>query len=187
MSASDTHAQIIAAARELFAQRTFDSVTIRDIACAVNLSPAMVMKCGGSKEQLFAEAMEFAREEFPADISRDRIGETLVRRIVERRAQGVPEPLVRAVFIGTTKPDAADKARRFIQEQVNGVRRMLGCGAGAKATAELIVCALYGLGSGMATLHIAAPDRLGAERIVTEYGALVQRLVDQHLGAGIEP
>ncbi len=185
MSAANTRAQIIDAARELFAQRTFDSVTIRDVACAVNLSPAMVMKCVGSKEQLFSEAMTFAREEFPDDTPLDQIGETLVRRIVERRVNGAPEPLVRAVFIGTTKPDAAGSAHEFIQEQVHGVRRMLGCGAGSKATAELIVCALYGLGSGMATLHLAAPDRLGSERIITEYGALVQRLVDQHLSADV--
>jgi len=183
MSATDTRTQIIAAARTLFAERTFDSVTIRDIACAVGLSPAMVMKCGGSKDQLFAEAMTFARDELPADVPRDRLGETLVRRIVERRVEGAAEPLVRAVFIGTTKPDAAGEAQQFIQEQVAAVRRMLGCGAGSKATAELVVCALYGLGSGMTNLHIAAPDRLGAERIIKEYGALVQGLIDQQTAA----
>ena len=103
MSAARTREQIIAAARELFAERTFDSVTIRDIACAVNLSPAMVMKCGGSKQQLFAEAMTFTREKLPTDVPLGEIGETLVRRIVERRVSGSVEPIVRTAFIGMRK------------------------------------------------------------------------------------
>lgn len=44
---------LLAAAGELFAEHSYGQVTIRDIAVHAGLSPAMVMKCSGSKRELF--------------------------------------------------------------------------------------------------------------------------------------
>ncbi|NIQ52267.1 MAG: helix-turn-helix transcriptional regulator, partial [Gemmatimonadetes bacterium] len=57
---------ILTAAAELFAERGFDQVTIRDIATRANLSPAMVMKCGGSKKQLFYRTARITPPPLPA-------------------------------------------------------------------------------------------------------------------------
>lgn len=51
-----TEGAILAAARELFAERGFERTTIRAVAAAAGIDPAMVMQHFGSKDGLFAAA-----------------------------------------------------------------------------------------------------------------------------------
>src|SRR3989475_12594940 len=54
-----TKAAILAAAREHFAAYGYERATIRAIAAAAGIDPAMVMRYFGNKERLFAAAAEF--------------------------------------------------------------------------------------------------------------------------------
>ena len=54
-----TKAAILAAAREQFAASGYQAATIRAIAAAAGIDPAMVMRYFGNKEGLFAAAAEF--------------------------------------------------------------------------------------------------------------------------------
>ena len=54
-----TRAAILAAAREQFAAGGYQAATIRAIAAAAGIDPAMVMRYYGNKEGLFAAAAEF--------------------------------------------------------------------------------------------------------------------------------
>ena len=54
-----TKAAILAAAREQFAASGYQAATIRAIAAAAAIDPAMVMRYFGNKEALFAAAAEF--------------------------------------------------------------------------------------------------------------------------------
>ena len=76
-----TEACILQEARRLFAEEGFDRATIRAVAKRTGVDPALVMQYFGSKEELFAAAMEGAhgdgsartatREEIPAAAVRD--------------------------------------------------------------------------------------------------------------------
>ncbi|MEL4356699.1 MULTISPECIES: TetR/AcrR family transcriptional regulator [unclassified Luteococcus] len=81
----DTREVILAAARELFAERDFSKVSVRAIAAAAGVDPAMINHWFGSKEGLFQEALEI-----PAEVPA-RIAELLSEADDER----LPERLVR--------------------------------------------------------------------------------------------
>src|SRR3954462_8669572 len=54
-----TKSAILAAAREQFAASGYQAATIRAIATAADIDPAMVMRYFGNKEKLFAAAAAF--------------------------------------------------------------------------------------------------------------------------------
>ncbi len=53
-----TRDEILDAARDCFAERGFDRATIRDIAARARVDPALVLHYFGSKDKLFAAALE---------------------------------------------------------------------------------------------------------------------------------
>ena len=83
----DTRQAILAAAREAFAERGFDSTSIRAIATAAGVDPALVHHYFGTKDQLFLDAMQVPFD--PGSIlstvlarGRDGAGERLVRTML---------------------------------------------------------------------------------------------------------
>ncbi|NLU77536.1 TetR family transcriptional regulator [Micromonospora sp. HNM0581] len=79
-----TRDTILDAARSVFAERGFDASTIRTIAAAAGVDPALVHHYFGTKEQLFLAAMRFPvnpGELLPTVLAGDRaaLGERLVR------------------------------------------------------------------------------------------------------------
>jgi AcrR family transcriptional regulator len=56
--ASDTRERILTSARELFAQNGIDKTSIRAVAAAAGVDPALVHHYYGTKEQLFAAAID---------------------------------------------------------------------------------------------------------------------------------
>ena len=80
-----TKAAILAAAREHFAAYGFERATIRAIAAAAGIDPAMVMRHFGNKERLFAAAAEFnLRLPDLAAVPRETIGSVLVGYFLDR-------------------------------------------------------------------------------------------------------
>ena len=80
-----TKAAILAAAREHFAAYGFERATIRAIAAAAGIDPAMVMRHFGNKEKLFAAAAEFNLRlpDLPA-VPRGTVGAVLVGHFLDR-------------------------------------------------------------------------------------------------------
>jgi AcrR family transcriptional regulator len=83
----DTREAILTAAREAFADRGFDGASIRGIATAAAVDPALVHHYFGAKEQLFLESMRVPVDP-GAELSRalsagpDGVGERLVRTLL---------------------------------------------------------------------------------------------------------
>ncbi len=61
-NAAQTRADILAAARRRFAAEGYDRTTLRAIATDVGVDAALVIRCFGSKQDLFATATEFTIE-----------------------------------------------------------------------------------------------------------------------------
>ena len=84
---SDTRAAVLAAAREEFATRGYDGATIRGIATAADVDPALVHHYFGTKDKVFAAALELPFN--PGEI---------FARVLVGGIDGVGERLLRAVF-----------------------------------------------------------------------------------------
>ena len=111
---------MLAAAREEFAAKGYDGATVRGIAARAGVDPALVHHYFGSKEGLFASAMQFPIE--PAKLvpeilggGVDQAGERLVRTML--RIWGSPEtqgPMLAVVRSALTHDAAAAMLRQFL-------------------------------------------------------------------------
>src|SRR3954471_3796844 len=97
--ASGTREAIAEAARRCFGEAGYDRASIRAVAEAAGVDPALVMHYFGSKQELFVSVMALPFE--PADVlpalaRGDRAGERLARFIVDT----LEDPHGRAVMTG---------------------------------------------------------------------------------------
>jgi AcrR family transcriptional regulator len=119
---------ILAAAREQFRERGYDSATIRGIAAGAGVDPALVHHYFGSKEDLFAAALQLPtspREALEGVLAGDPdgLGERLVRRFLElwaADAGGIGDTIVGLLRSATTHADAARMVREFVSREALG-------------------------------------------------------------------
>lgn len=186
---SDTRQHVLQTARQLFGERGYGAVTIREIAAAAGLSPAMVMKVGGSKEQLHAEATPLEPEPLPRDVPLEGLGEILVARMLTRRAEDAAEPWLRAIYLIVDAPDPATARRDFRERFLNRFENADGAEHGSnvdpdawaqtRRQADQLACLMVGLAAGVRTLRLLDPATTDTTALVTEYGALVQQVLDR--------
>jgi AcrR family transcriptional regulator len=120
----DTRNVILATARRMFADTGYDKTSVRDVASAADVDPAMIRHYFGSKAELFRATMGWPFE--PDDLadrilggSRREIGERLTR--VFFGAWERPEsraPLLAILRGAATHAESANLVRQFIQGQV---------------------------------------------------------------------
>lgn len=118
----------MAAAREQFRERGYESATIRGIAAGAGVDPALVHHYFGSKEDLFAAAMQLAvrpREALEGVLNGgpDGLGERLVRRFLELWAAdggGIGDTLVGLLRSASTHDDSARMVREFVSREALG-------------------------------------------------------------------
>ncbi|WP_324275955.1 TetR family transcriptional regulator [Blastococcus brunescens] len=125
----DTRDAVLAAARQAFAERGFDGATIRGIASAAGVDPALVHHYFGSKDKLFLAAIEAPAN--PADLlpevlagGRDDLGRNVVRLLL-RVWDGPMQPAALALVRSAITNDwSAKLLREFLVTQV--LRRVVG-------------------------------------------------------------
>jgi AcrR family transcriptional regulator len=169
-----SRAAVLAAAAELFAHRGYRDVTIRDIAVHAELSPSMVMKCGGSKRQLFIESATITPSPLP-DVPVAELGTALVRQLLERMSTGDFEPLNRALVLRVTAPDPSSVRDQFVRGYLQPLTDRLGGDRDAALRAELAVAALMGLGASLRIFEVPT-SRSATGEVERRYGATVQAL-----------
>lgn len=189
---SDTRGQVLQAARRLFGERGYAAVTIREIAAASGVSPAMVMKVGGSKEQLHADATPLEPEPLARDVPLDGLGELLVRRMLTRRDDDSAEPWLRALYLIQDAPDPVVARREF---RARFLSRFEAADLSPDAARHLrrhtdqLACLMVGLAAGTRTLQLLDPETTQLGAVVEEYGGLVQQVLDriEATGAPADP
>jgi len=123
---STTREQVLAAARELFQHQGYDATSIRQVARAAGVDPALVHYHFGTKADLFAAAVEYPVN--PADVVAqllaeegvDTLGERLLRLFLRLWDERGASPLFALIRSASDHEQAAAGLREFISREVVG-------------------------------------------------------------------
>jgi AcrR family transcriptional regulator len=171
----DVHEAVFRAARELFAREGFSQVTIRAIAARAGVSPALVMKVGGSKREIFNRTATIKPPSLP-DAPVNELGTALVADLIKRHRRGDLEHLGRAVALKLNAPDPEAVRAQFHAGYVEALAQVLD-GSQQQLRAELAVASLVGLAT---MLRFFEPVAMTADldAVEAQYGPFVQHLLD---------
>ncbi|HJX42507.1 MAG TPA: TetR family transcriptional regulator [Geodermatophilus sp.] len=176
-----TEAAILGAARGLFAEIGFERATIRAVAAAAGVDPALVMQYFGSKENLFTEATRWAHDQVSVlDVPRAQMPAAALADLFETfEGAGGREGAVALMRSCLTHPEANRTLRDDVMCSVAaGVADRIG-GEDAELRAGLLAACVMGLGLSRYLLQI--PAVAGASR------ADIERLLEPALRALIDP
>jgi AcrR family transcriptional regulator len=182
-------ARILAEARASFAEHGYSGTTVRAVARAADVDPALVFHYYGSKENLldvattppqsFLDQIVIAWQTPPAEL-----GEQLVRQMLRNWQNPEHEPILRAVMqIAGNEPAIREKLRQIIQ------RSMMGPSAQALSENEralrsgLIAAQLMGLAFMRFVWKIEPLASLDDDAIVAAIAPSIQRYLDSDVYA----
>jgi AcrR family transcriptional regulator len=122
---ADTRAQLLAAARAVFAERGYEGATVRLIAERAGVDPAMVNHWFGGKESLFTATMDLPvdlaailSEVLPGDPQQ--LGERVVRTFLTVWDAEGGGPLASLIQSVASHDAAAEMLRQFVSEVLVG-------------------------------------------------------------------
>ena len=187
---SGTREAILAAARDAFAELGFDRATIRGIAAAAGVDPALVLHYFGSKEQLFGDALQIPVK--PGEVLRqvmgqrvDDMGATLVRTFLEAwEPEESRSPLVAMVRSAMTNETALALVRDYLGRRVFGPITQALAAPDAELRATLVGSQFIGLAMMRYIAHIEPLASASVEQLVTAIGPTMQRYLSGDLGPG---
>jgi AcrR family transcriptional regulator len=173
MKSQRTKDAILATARDQFARSGYERTTVRAIAAAAEIDPAMVIRYFGSKENLFALASEFELE-LPdlSAVQRDRVGEALIEHfLVLWEGNTSLQVLLRA---GVTHAESSERMRGIFGVQLIPVIEALGVD---RAHERAALAASQVLGIALCRYVLAFPDVVALERhaLIATVGPTLQR------------
>lgn len=186
----DTRQEILEAARHEFAAAGYDGATIRGIAAAAGVDPALVLHYFGSKDQLFAGSLDFPIN--PPNLIREvaaagpeGFGERLVATLVDAW-DGFADrsPLVAALRTAMGTGPVAESLRQYVTTSIVGSFTELFEGDDASFRGVLIGTQLAGFVIGRYILEIEPLASADRERLISAYGPTIQRYAYGELSPG---
>ncbi|MFF5185627.1 TetR family transcriptional regulator [Streptomyces sp. NPDC000345] len=180
-ASAGTRDRILAAAREEFSERGYDKTSVRGIAKAAGVDPALVHHYFGTKEQVFEAAIEVAFA--PALSAPDAIAEGPLEGVGERMARfvfGIWEnpatrtPLLAIVRSAVNNDTAAAVFRRLIASQL--LRRIAARVdlPDAELRAELAAAQLVGCAMLRYVIKVEPLASADVEQIIARVAPVVQ-------------
>jgi AcrR family transcriptional regulator len=160
VAGGDTRAEILTAARTMFADGGYVATTLRGVALQAGVDPALILHHFGSKEALFRSAMQVPID--PDTIAaivgtgdRDSIGERVCRYFLGLwEDEATREPLLAMLRSALTHDAAAESLRGFLTEALIGRVSVLLDRPDAELRASLVGSQLVGLAIGRYLLRI---------------------------------
>ncbi|MFI7617075.1 TetR/AcrR family transcriptional regulator [Nonomuraea terrae] len=146
-----TEGRILDAARSLFAEVGYERATIRAVAGAAGVDPALVMQYFGSKQELFQQAVRVT----PADGGEpgaDEVVEHVLGTLGVKMGE-LPQSSLAMLRSMLTHPEAAASARRLLGEQIDRVAGALS-GDDARLRASLMTLVMLGVTVGHQLLEL---------------------------------
>ncbi|MCO5967287.1 TetR/AcrR family transcriptional regulator [Actinoallomurus soli] len=173
----ETRATILAAARRRFAADGYERATVRAIAADAGIDPSMVIRYYGSKEGLFAAAVDVdLRLPDPAGLPADRVGEVFARHFLGLWEDGESGEVLRVLLrTAVTNEGAAERMRTIFATQV---ARALGPSVEDGPTRAALVASQM-LGVALCRYVLALPPlvALDVETLVADLAPTVQRYI----------
>lgn len=147
----DTRNDIVATARRLFAESGYDKTSVRDIAAAAGVDPALIRHYFGSKAELFRSTMGWPFD--PAEIGerigagdRTEIGERLTRVFFTAWEQPDSRASLLAILRGAaTHDESAALVGQFIAGQLYPQMAKLLEGSDTELRVDLAMAQLLGI------------------------------------------
>ena len=174
MTRTDSREAIIAAARALFSEHGYRGVTVRGIAAAAGVSPALIIKHYGSKAELFNAIGPYRIPPNGFDLPRSALGRALVQKVLARRGLGLPENWLMAAARVRESPEE-DRAQAC-EELVDSVARIIGDTTPGRRHAGAVACQMIGLAEGLRVVGLFR--ELSDEELVDLYAPAVQAHID---------
>lgn len=170
-----TRERIRDAAGELFCEYGYGGVTVRSVADAADVSPALVMKLFGSKAALYGAATRAPRPDSASGgISPDQLGARLVHDVAERLSRGERDPWCQSVFLAWQSPSVEVERRAFADLVHRSIAEHLGDGI-PRECLDAATCLLVGLAVGLRALHLRDDTHpCEQSRFLEHYATLVQ-------------
>lgn len=185
---SRTREAILEAARAAFAQSGYDHATIRDIAAAAGVDPALVHHYFGEKEALFVAALElpFGPETILAtmtDGDPERIGERIASMLLLLwDSSETRSPLMALVRSAVSNESAARMVREFMAAAVfTRVASKLGM-PDARLRANLVVTQIIGLAIGRYIVRVEPLASAPRETVIAAIAPTIQRYLTGDIG-----
>ena len=159
-----TERRILDAARASFGEHGFERTTIRAIAAAAQVDPALVMQYFGSKQALFKLAARIT----PSDAlvgDPEQMTELLLRTL-GLKVVDLPETSLAMMRSMLTHPEAAETARATLNQQIEQVSAAIPA-EDARIRAALILATMVGVTIshqllGLDALRDASPEQIAA-------------------------
>jgi AcrR family transcriptional regulator len=183
---STTREAVLEAARRRFAEVGFDVASIRTIAAAAGVDPALVLHHFGSKEHLFREAVAWpfdpsALERVILDGGSAGLGERLARVFFQQWDDAATWGSLLAVLRSAlTHAESATLLRQFLRDQL--LRRLANVLEGADRDLRVELAAAHLLGVAIVR-HLLQLEPL-ASASVDDLAARLGPALDRDLGTG---
>lgn len=178
---------ILDAARALFATRGFERTSIRAVAAAARVDPALVLHYFGSKEQLFLSAVELPFEPevvLPGLFAGDRetLGERVARFVAATLEDEAARDRILAILRATaSEPAAARILRGLIERRIRDpIAQGLGT-ADAELRASLLGSQVVGLVMARHVVGVEPLASLPPEQLVVAIAPTLQRYLVEPL------
>jgi AcrR family transcriptional regulator len=172
-----SHESIAAAARELFENKGYGAVSIREIAAAAGVDPALVIRHYGSKDELFVRVIGFDEHFAPRlDGPLETVGERLAAYLLDPAGAQMRRTftaLVRASDHEAVRVDLQGSMSRLLVQKLS--ERM--SGEDALLRAWLVSAQLVGLIHSWDAVGGDAATASDRARVAVLYGAAIQRLI----------
>lgn len=169
-----TEARILDSARELFAEKGFDRTTIRAVASAAGVDPALVMQYFGSKRELFSRAVQTVPA-LPTATDAGALVDQLLATL-GLKLGGLPEGALAMMRSMLTDPAAADQVRVTLGRQIDGIAAAMPAAEDRELRAALVVTTLLGITIGHQLLGLAPLRDAPADRVAALLRPVVESL-----------
>lgn len=184
----DTRDAILKAARRAFADRGYDGASIRAIATAAEVDPALVHHYFGTKEQLFLAALEAPLnpgELIPKTLEGgiDGAGERLVALFVDIWDSPAGSAAVALLRSAVQHDWSARMLREFLVTQIlrRAIRALDLDTAEAPVRMSLIASQMLGLGVARYIMKVEPLATMTADQVVATIGPTIQRYLSDPL------
>ena len=182
-NAAATRAAILESAIRNFARAGYDGVGVRDIAADAGVTAMMVNRYFGSKEQLFAEAVEVSFTP-PAVVGTDAttLPHDAAAALVERTSPDAPplDPFL-IMLRSVSSPAAVAIVRAAIERHVGARLARQLPGPGSEIRTEVMLSAIAGILLMRRVINTRALDEADNDQLVTVLEAVFTAIVETPL------